>query len=591
MDPQTLDILVKTVLGEARGEGVNGMAAVAQVIRNRANSGRFSSDPAQVALEPKQFSTWNTGEGGNNPQQFKPGTKPYNEAARVIEAVFGGEVPDTTGGALFYHSKGVSPSWSGSVNKHGTEKIGNHVFYPSYPIPPGEIPSVASLIDTTPPPAPLPITPSIDMRLMRGVMGNAAPSIPLPAMGTPKVADLYRGIYPQGDLTTAGAIGKSVASAAAATDTTLADALGRRVAAPKLPGRTDYAAQERAPVSRALPALPQAPSASDRVRQARATPASVSTIASIPTSPIGQPPATRTVQSLPVPAAQPRPDLVRVAGFAGPANVPFPSGVDKGAISPAAASVSASDRTRAARAQPFQDRLPPTPAIPGPDDLGTAKFTDTTAKIRTGQVDQYGAPVFAPAPTTGQLPPIRTAVAPTPLPSINRPAVASQLSVTPPRALPTQMSSYAAPGIQVGATTAPTPMPRLQRGGVFGRPQILGHDIPLPGIFGMIQGATMAMNNASGPFNNGADNALYNGLRGGDFNTPGAATKQSGGYLYAPNDKGGYINVGRVDPSMSAADKYSQLNAGNSGPMNTADRMKAAASDNDGGSKPRKSIW
>jgi hypothetical protein len=143
LSEKQLDVLVKTVLGEARGEGIQGMEAVAQVIRNRAMA---------VALQPKQFSAWNAGEGGNNPQQFKPGTQQYETAKQAIQRVFSGEAVDPTNGALFYHTPQVNPGWSKDVNKYGTTQIGNHIFYNGNPVPPRDIPNaVASQLDVRPP--------------------------------------------------------------------------------------------------------------------------------------------------------------------------------------------------------------------------------------------------------------------------------------------------------------------------------------------------------------------------------------------------------------------------------------------------------
>ncbi|MFC3706038.1 cell wall hydrolase [Devosia honganensis] len=145
------DILIRTALGEARGEGVDGMADVIQVIMNRAGSGQYPSDPARVALQPYQFSTWNKGEGGNNPQQFKKDSQEYKRAEQALDAVLSGDRPDYTGGALFYHTPAVNPGWASSVNRHGTVQRNGHVFYPNHPVPPAEIPNVvATQLDTRP---------------------------------------------------------------------------------------------------------------------------------------------------------------------------------------------------------------------------------------------------------------------------------------------------------------------------------------------------------------------------------------------------------------------------------------------------------
>lgn len=91
------------------------------------------------------------------------------------------------------------------------------------------------------------------------------------------------------------------------------------------------------------------------------------------------------------------------------------------------------------------------------------------------------------------------------------------------------------------AEVPPIPAPRLDRPTSF----FPNHDFG--GVLGIVQDFSRAMNNASGPFNNGADNLLYNKMRGGDFNAPGAATAVgANGFLYAPKQGGGYINVGRA---------------------------------------------
>lgn len=133
-------ILAQTLMGEARGEGYEGMRAVAHVIRNRANSGRFPSDPVSVALQPYQFSTWNSGEGGNNPGRFGPGTPGYEDAVRAVEAVFNGNDPDPTGGATHYWAPrgmpgGRDPYWAASeTTQYGRLPIGNHIFLPQAPV-------------------------------------------------------------------------------------------------------------------------------------------------------------------------------------------------------------------------------------------------------------------------------------------------------------------------------------------------------------------------------------------------------------------------------------------------------------------------
>ncbi|MDY6408142.1 MAG: cell wall hydrolase [Pseudomonadota bacterium] len=60
MDSET-EILAKTLYGEARGEGISGLEAVANVILNRVKHPCWWGKSIQeVCLKPMQFSCWNT---------------------------------------------------------------------------------------------------------------------------------------------------------------------------------------------------------------------------------------------------------------------------------------------------------------------------------------------------------------------------------------------------------------------------------------------------------------------------------------------------------------------------------------------------
>jgi spore germination cell wall hydrolase CwlJ-like protein len=72
----TAEILViaLTILGEARGEGFEGMAGVASVIQTRAIERKQTA--SQVCLSPKQFSFWN---GGVSEAKKKKLLKPHHK--------------------------------------------------------------------------------------------------------------------------------------------------------------------------------------------------------------------------------------------------------------------------------------------------------------------------------------------------------------------------------------------------------------------------------------------------------------------------------------------------------------------------------
>lgn len=137
-----IETLAYTLLGEARGEGLAGMYAVANVIQNRANSPAYPDHPVDVALQPWQFSTNNgPNMGGGNQTQTRRdapvGSAIYRQAEEIARAVFENDDPvDITGGSLMYHARGITPYWASSVTTElGTRRIGNHVYYPRTPMP------------------------------------------------------------------------------------------------------------------------------------------------------------------------------------------------------------------------------------------------------------------------------------------------------------------------------------------------------------------------------------------------------------------------------------------------------------------------
>lgn len=180
MADDDLDILAWTMLGEAGGEGKQGMADVGHVVLNRVNSGKYGASIQDVALAPKQFSTWNSGSGGNDPKgKYPKDSAAFQRARQIAEQVVAGTIPGPPGKPLDYHASSVSPYWASSKAGNGAITRNGHVFYPSVPVPPGELPEVATALSTVPTPrdAPAPVTPSIDMAQMRRI---SAPSQLIP---------------------------------------------------------------------------------------------------------------------------------------------------------------------------------------------------------------------------------------------------------------------------------------------------------------------------------------------------------------------------------------------------------------------------
>lgn len=136
MDAVDRDLAIRTVLAEASGQGPEGMAAVAHVIRNRSAVGRYGGKSVgEVVTAKNQFEPWNDVGAGkpNDPMGYAPTDPGYQRAAKIVDAVFSGALPDPTRGAThFYAPKAQSdlgrkaPSWA--KGQQGL-KIGDHMFY------------------------------------------------------------------------------------------------------------------------------------------------------------------------------------------------------------------------------------------------------------------------------------------------------------------------------------------------------------------------------------------------------------------------------------------------------------------------------
>lgn len=135
-DDRVLDIVARTLWGEARGEPFLGLIAVAHVIRNRAaRPGWWGVDVETVCLKPQQFSCWNKGDP-NYPYLAGFKAIPAREYVRCREAaiaVLDGLEADPTRGATHYHAKAMrnAPRWTFGATL--TTVIGGHRFFKDVP--------------------------------------------------------------------------------------------------------------------------------------------------------------------------------------------------------------------------------------------------------------------------------------------------------------------------------------------------------------------------------------------------------------------------------------------------------------------------
>ena len=118
------DCLANAVYFEARGEPIEGQLAVAEVVLNRASSGRYPASLCAVVTQKAQFSFIRR--GGRFPKADRS-SEAWRKAvaiAHIAEARLSRELaPDV----LWYHASHVAPSWGKRLTRQA--QIGLHIFY------------------------------------------------------------------------------------------------------------------------------------------------------------------------------------------------------------------------------------------------------------------------------------------------------------------------------------------------------------------------------------------------------------------------------------------------------------------------------
>lgn len=131
-----IDIMARTIYGEARGESKEGKVAVGNVISNRAKTVKFKifgdGSIESACLYPKQFSCWNQ----NDPNRqkclsVKTDDKVFLECLSVAYEILMGLCNDNTDGCDHYWARSIQdPDWSKSLKNKTL--IGNHYFAKSF---------------------------------------------------------------------------------------------------------------------------------------------------------------------------------------------------------------------------------------------------------------------------------------------------------------------------------------------------------------------------------------------------------------------------------------------------------------------------
>ena len=133
----SLNVLTATLMGEARGEPVEGIIAAGCVIRNRMlSNNRWFDTYEEVCLQRKQFSCWK--ENDNNyevcikslflSRNGNSQNPIYRQCRWVANGIISNWLIDNTAGANHYFNpKVVWPDWAATF--HPVAKYGSHLFF------------------------------------------------------------------------------------------------------------------------------------------------------------------------------------------------------------------------------------------------------------------------------------------------------------------------------------------------------------------------------------------------------------------------------------------------------------------------------
>ena len=116
------ECLAGAVYFEAKGEPLKGQLSVAEVILNRARSGRFPTTFCGVVKQKGQFSFIRAG-------RFPPiarASAAWRKAVAIAHIARQDLADGPAPRALFFHARYVAPAWRGLTR---VAAVGNHIFY------------------------------------------------------------------------------------------------------------------------------------------------------------------------------------------------------------------------------------------------------------------------------------------------------------------------------------------------------------------------------------------------------------------------------------------------------------------------------
>ena len=116
------ECLAGAIYFESKGEPLEGQLAVAEVVINRAQSGKYPKTLCGVIKQRHQFSFIRAG-------RFPPIQKAsaaWRKAVAIAHIALQDLAESRAANAMFFHAKYVSPRWRGLTR---VAAVGNHIFY------------------------------------------------------------------------------------------------------------------------------------------------------------------------------------------------------------------------------------------------------------------------------------------------------------------------------------------------------------------------------------------------------------------------------------------------------------------------------
>jgi spore germination cell wall hydrolase CwlJ-like protein len=104
--------LARTIYWEARGVAAASMEAIASVVMNRLGHEGFANTVCEVVMQGReqgacQFSWWCDGRSDDAKDDDS-----YAISKEIARKALNKQLPDRTGGALYFHQRTVNPHWS-----------------------------------------------------------------------------------------------------------------------------------------------------------------------------------------------------------------------------------------------------------------------------------------------------------------------------------------------------------------------------------------------------------------------------------------------------------------------------------------------